>query len=172
MSVLENIFEKILWNSRLMVLAAVISSLMLSLLLFVITAVDVVGLITHAGDYIGASIEAKKELKIEMIAHTVASIDGFLLATILLIFSLGLYELFISEISGARKSDRSNKVLIIKSLDDLKTKLAKVILMILVVTFFELSLSMTFMSALDLVYFSIGILMVSLALYFSNKSSH
>jgi uncharacterized membrane protein YqhA len=172
MGVLEKILEKILWNSRLMVLSAVISSLLLSLLLFVITAVDVVSLITHAGDYIGASIEAKKELKIDMISHTVSSIDGFLLATILLIFSLGLYELFISEISEARKSDQSNKVLVIKSLDDLKTKLAKVILMILVVTFFELSLSMTFMSALDLVYFSLGILMVSLALYFSNKSSH
>jgi uncharacterized membrane protein YqhA len=40
----------------------------------------------------------RKELKIEMVAHAVGAIDGFLLATILLIFSLGLYELFISDI--------------------------------------------------------------------------
>ena len=107
-----------------------------------------------------------------MIAHTVGSIDGFLLATILLIFSLGLYELFISDIDSAKESDQSSKVLVINSLDDLKSKLAKVILMILVVTFFEVSLSMTFTGALDLVYFSLGILMVSLALYFGSKSSH
>jgi len=63
-------------------------------------------------------------------------------------------------------------VLVINSLDDLKSKLAKVILMILVVTFFEISLSMSFDGPLDLVYFSVGILLVSLALYFGSKSSH
>jgi uncharacterized membrane protein YqhA len=138
----------------------------------VITAVDVVGLLSHASDYFVASIEDRKVLKIEMVAHTVGAIDGFLLATILLIFALGLYELFISDIDEAKESGQSAKVLVINSLDDLKSKLAKVILMILVVTFFEVSLSMSFTSALDLVYFSLGILMVSLALYFGSKSSH
>ena len=172
MSRLEKYFEKLLWNSRLMVLGAVVSSLLLSLMLFVITAIDVSNLIIHAGEYVGATAEVKKSLKIEMVAHTVGSIDGFLLATILLIFALGLYELFISDIDEAKESARSSKVLVINSLDDLKSKLAKVILMILVVTFFEVSLSMTFVGALDLVYFALGILMVSLALYFGSKSSH
>ncbi|MEO1890799.1 MAG: YqhA family protein [Candidatus Thioglobus sp.] len=172
MGMIEKYFEKLLWSSRHMVLAAVIASLLLSLLLFVITAVDVVGLLSHASDYFVASIEDRKVLKIEMVAHTVGAIDGFLLATILLIFALGLYELFISDIDEAKESGQSAKVLVINSLDDLKSKLAKVILMILVVTFFEVSLSMSFTSALDLVYFSLGILMVSLALYFGSKSSH
>ncbi len=168
----EKYFEKLLWSSRHMVLVAVIASLLLSLLLFVITATDVVGLLSHASDYLVAPIEDRKVLKIEMVAHTVGAIDGFLLATILLIFALGLYELFISDIDEAKKSGQSAKVLVINSLDDLKSKLAKVILMILVVTFFEVSLSMSFTTALDLVYFSLGILMVSLALYFGSKSSH
>jgi len=172
MGTLEKYFERVLWSSRLMVLAAVVSSLLLSLLLFVITAIDVVNLISHAGDYVGATTEVKRTLKIEMVSHTVGAIDGFLLATILLIFALGLYELFISDIDEAKNSGRSSKVLVINSLDDLKAKLAKVILMILVVTFFEVSLSMTFVDALDLVYFSFGILMVSLALYFGSKSTH
>ena len=169
---IEKYFEKLLWRSRGMVLTAVISSLLLSLLLFVITTIDVVALLTHTVDYFSASAEVRKTLKIEMVAHTVGAIDGFLLATILLIFALGLYELFISEIDEAKTSSYSTKVLIINSLDDLKSKLAKVILMILVVTFFEVSLSMDFSEALDLVYFSLGILMVSLALYFSSKSKH
>ncbi len=172
MNGLEKYFEKLLWGSRYMVLVAVISSLLLSLLLFVITAVDVFALLVHTFDYIIATSEVRKVLKIELVAHTVGSIDGFLLATILLIFSLGLYELFISDIDEAKESDQSSKVLVINSLDDLKSKLAKVILMILVVTFFEVSLSMSFDSSLDLIYFSLGILMVSLALYFGSKSSH
>ncbi len=172
MGLVEKIFEKLLWNSRHMVLVAVISSALLSLLLFVITALDVASLLSHAGDYMGASGEERKALKIEMVAHTVGAIDGFLLATILMIFSLGLYELFISDIDVAKDSGQSSKVLVINSLDDLKSKLAKVILMILVVTFFEVSLSMSFTGALDLVYFSLGILMVSLALYFGSKSKH
>ncbi|WP_190600413.1 YqhA family protein [Candidatus Vesicomyidisocius sp. SY067_SCS001] len=172
MNGLEKYFEKLLWGSRYMVLVAVISSLLLSLLLFVITAVDVFALLVHIFDYIIATPEIRKVLKIELVAHTVGSIDGFLLATILLIFSLGLYELFISDIDEAKDSDQSSKVLVINSLDDLKSKLAKVILMILVVTFFEVSLLMSFDSSLDLVYFSLGILMVSLALYFGSKSSH
>ena len=172
MNLLEKYFEKTLWSSRYMVLAAVVASLLLSLMLFVLTAVDVASLITHAGDYLSANAEARKALKVEMVAHTVGSIDGFLLATILLIFALGLYELFISDIDEAKESGQSSKVLVINSLDDLKNKLAKVILMILVVTFFEVSLAMSFTATLDLVYFSLGILMVSLALYFTAKSKH
>jgi len=172
MGVVEKYFEKLLWNSRHMVLVAVVASILLSLLMFTITAIDVYGLLTHVSDYFIASAADRKVLKIEMVAHTVGAIDGFLLATILLIFALGLYELFINEIEEAKQSGQSAKVLVIKSLDDLKSKLAKVILMILVVTFFEVSLSMSFTSALDLVYFSLGILMVSLALYFGSKSSH
>ena len=172
MGPVEKYFEKLLWSSRHMVFAAVISSMALSMLLFFLTAVDVANLVSHATDYLSADPGARKALKVEMVAHTVGSIDGFLLATILLIFSLGLYELFISDIEEAKRSDQGTKVLVITSLDDLKSKLAKVILMILVVTFFEVSLSMSFTGALDLVYFSLGILMVSLALYFGSKSKH
>ncbi len=172
MKMIEKYFEKFLWGSRHMVLIAVIASLLLSLLLFLITVVDVFGLLLHAADYFAVSTDDRKSLKIEMVAHTVGAIDGFLLATILLIFALGLYELFISEIDEAKHSGQSAKVLVINSLDDLKSKLAKVILMILVVTFFEVSLSMGFNTPLDLVYFSLGIILVSLALYFGSKSKH
>ncbi|RUM80453.1 MAG: YqhA family protein, partial [Candidatus Thioglobus sp.] len=51
MGTIERYFEKLLWSSRHMVLAAVIASLLLSLLLFVVTAVDVAGLLSHASDY-------------------------------------------------------------------------------------------------------------------------
>jgi uncharacterized membrane protein YqhA len=164
---LEQFFEKILWNSRFVVLLAVISSLLLSILMFVIATVDVFSLVMHIGDYFVAI--DKSAFKNELVAHSVGAIDSFLLATILLIFSLGLYELFISKIEAAEKSEQSSQVLMINSLDDLKEKLAKVILMVLVVTFFEISLKMTFSTPLELIYFALGILFVALALYFTNK---
>ncbi|SFV68369.1 membrane protein [hydrothermal vent metagenome] len=157
---LERFFERILWNSRFFVILAVVSSLLLSITMFVVGFIDVIKIIIHLGSNFD---------RIELIAHSVAAIDGFLLATILLIFSLGLYELFISKIDEAEESQHSSGVLMIKSLDDLKEKLAKVILMVLVVTFFESSLKMSFNTALELIYFAIGILFVSLALYFTNK---
>jgi hypothetical protein len=49
-----------------MVLTAVLSSLLLSLMLFIITAIDVGSLFMHAGEYLDATIEARKILKIEM----------------------------------------------------------------------------------------------------------
>ena len=169
MRFIESFFESVLWGSRYMVLGAVVSSLLLSGFLFLVTISDVVSLLAHATDYFAAAEDARKIARASIVGHTVAAIDGFLLATILLIFSLGLYELFISDIDDAKRSGQPSKVLIINSLDDLKSKLAKVILMILVVTFFEISLSMSFDGPLDLVYFSIGILFVSLALYFGSN---
>jgi len=70
------------------------------------------------------------------VTHVVEIVDGYLLATILLIFSLGLYELFIGKIEKAEQSETSSSVLLIHRLDDLKNRLAKVILMILIVTVF------------------------------------
>lgn len=167
LKMLERLFEKFLWSSRFIVLVAVICSLLLSITLFVTTTLDVAGIVAHSFDYF--NIPDKQAFKAEIVAHIVGSIDGFLLATILLIFSLGLYELFISDIDDAKENKRSSSVLVINTLDDLKNKLAKVILMILVVTFFEVSLGMNFSTMLDLVYFAAGILMVALALYFTSK---
>jgi uncharacterized membrane protein YqhA len=164
---LEKLFENFLWSSRFIVLVAVICSLFLSITLFVLTTLDVVDIVVHSFDYF--DITDKKAFKAEIVAHIVSSIDGFLLATILLIFALGLYELFISDIDLAKGDKRSSGVLVINTLDDLKNKLAKVILMILVVTFFEVSLGMQFSEVLDLVYFALGILFVALALYFTAK---
>jgi len=87
-----------------MVIAAVIASLLLSLLLFVITAVDVVGIISHAGEYIRATVLDREVLRIKMVAHTVGAIDGFLLATILLIFALGILMVSLALYFGSKSS--------------------------------------------------------------------
>lgn len=174
MNRLEQKFENFLWGSRLSVLTAVIASLLSSLGMFYVITVDTVYMVSHLLEYASLDPGARLQLRAETITHVVELIDGYLLATVLLIFSLGLYELFISKIEAAESADNSSKVLFINSLDDLKARLAKVVLMILIVKFFEHALTMSFKTPLDLLLFSGGIALIGLALYLSHagESKH
>jgi uncharacterized membrane protein YqhA len=173
MKALEKIFEAILWDSRFVVIAAVITSLATSLAMFYIATADAFFMISHLGEYISdIPPETRNALRATTVTHVVEIIDGYLLATILLIFALGLYELFISTIDKAEQSETSSNVLLIHSLDDLKNRLAKVILMILIVKFFEHAIAMKFDSALDLLYLAAGIALIGLALYLSHAGEH
>ena len=62
----------------------------------------------------------------------------------LLIFGFGIYELFISELEIARLGDEFGNILEVSNLDDLKNKIIKVIIMVLIVSFFQRILSMEF----------------------------
>ena len=170
---MERLFEKALWNSRFVVLIAVIASLITALAMFYMATVDVYYLLSHLGEYTSPDLigDARKDFRAETVAHVVEVIDGYLLATVLFIFSLGLYELFISKIEEAEESENS-KVLAIHSLDDLKARLGRVVLMILIVNFFEHAISMDFHGPLDLLALAGGIGLIALALYFSHADDH
>jgi uncharacterized membrane protein YqhA len=172
MRLFETIFEGALWNSRFVVIAAVIGSLLAGIAIFYMATVDVVNLFLHAMHYADSSLseEARKTLHDGIITHIVEVVDGYLLATVMLIFSLGLYELFISDIDQAHGSKSSSKILVISSLDDLKSRLAKVIMMILIVTLFEEALNMKLTKPLDLVYLGASIALITLAQYFSHAA--
>jgi uncharacterized membrane protein YqhA len=172
MKLLETIFESALWNSRFVIIAAVIGSLLAGFAIFYMATVDVVNLFLHALHYADSSLtdEARKALHDSTVSHIVEVVDGYLLATVMLIFSLGLYELFISDIDQAHGSKASSKILVIGSLDDLKSRLAKVILMILIVTLFEEAINMKLTMPLDLVYLGASIALIALALYFSHAA--
>jgi uncharacterized membrane protein YqhA len=171
---MERLFEGMLWNSRLVVILAVIASLLTGFAMFFIATVDAWFLLTHLVDYLSPELttEGRADLRATMVTHVVEIIDGYLLATVMLIFSLGLYELFISKIEQAAESEAGSSVLLITSLDDLKSRLAKVILMILIVKFFEHALKMDFASSLEMLEFAGGIALIGLALYLSHASDH
>jgi len=166
----EQFIEGILWDSRFVVVFAVITSLVSALTMFYITTVDAFFMVSHLADYASPALDAaaRTELRSSTIAHVVEIVDGYLMGTVLLIFALGLYELFISKIDAAEKSETSSNVLMIHSLDDLKSRLAKVILMILIVKFFEHAIGMAFDGPLALLMFSGGIALIGLALYLSH----
>ncbi len=167
---MEKIFESFLWKSRLVVLAAVIISLVSSLAMFYMATIDSAYMIAHLVEYPSLDEAARFDLRSTTITHVVELIDGYLLAIVLLIFALGLYELFISKIDQAEHAENASQVLVIHSLDDLKARLSKVIVMILIVKYFEHALEMTFHTPLDLLLFSAGIALVGLALYLTHAS--
>ena len=172
MKFFENLFEGTLWNSRFVIMTAVIGSLLAGFAIFYMATVDVINLFQHALHYGDASLtdEARKALHDSIVSHIVEVVDGYLLGTVMFIFSLGLYELFISDIDQAHGSKASSKILVINNLDDLKAKLAKVILMIMIVTLFEEAITMHVESPLDLVYFGAAIALISLALYLTHAA--
>ena len=174
MKFLEWFFEGSLWNSRFVILAAVLGSLFAGFAIFYMATVDVVYLVQHTLHYAdsGMTEEARKALHDSTVSHIVEVVDGYLLATVMLIFSLGLYELFISDIDQAHGSKASSKILVINSLDDLKSRLAKVILMIMIVTLFEEALNMKMSTPIDLLYLGGSIALIALALYLTHAAEH
>ena len=172
MKLIETLFEGMLWRSRFVVVIAVVASMISAIAVFFVTTVDVWYLVTHIFNYADPSLSAelRKSLHDDTVTHVVEVVDGYLLATVMLIFALGLYELFVSDIDAAHGSRASSKILLIESLDDLKTRLAKVILMILIVKLFEHAVKMKMDSVLDLLYLGGAIALVGLALYLTHAS--
>jgi uncharacterized membrane protein YqhA len=171
---IERMFENALWSSRFVVVIAVIASLATAFAMFYMASVDAFFLVTHLGDYLSSDLigEARKEFRAETVTHVVEVIDGYLLATVLLMFSLGLYELFISKIERAESSEASSTVLAINSLDDLKTRLGRVVIMILIVNFFEHAIKMEFHGPLDLLALAGAIALIGLTLYLTHTEEH
>lgn len=168
MRTLENIFETFLFNSRIITLLAVLGALLSSVIMFIKGTMKIIE---------GASLFWKQISGVQetphdsdtLVALFVSAVDIYLFATVLLIFSMGLYELFISKIDPASRTPNSRpNWLKVSSLDDLKSSLGKVILMILIVSFFEKSLSIEYFNAQDLLFLGLGILLVAAALYLTH----
>ncbi|PAF41296.1 YqhA family protein [Helicobacter sp. 11S03491-1] len=167
MEFLQKLFEKLLWNSRLFILLAVILSMVGAVLLFIVASIDVIKAVINTYKYYFNLLDQESDIHNVLLHMIVSAIDLYLIAVVLLIFSFGLYELFIRKITI--KDDKSSKVLEIHTLDQLKDKLAKVIVMALIVAFFSKVLSMGITDAKDMVFFASSILAICVGLYFLHK---
>jgi len=166
---MEKIFESGLWSSRFIVLLAVIFGLIGAVTLFIVASFDVYETakyvistyITHAHP---------EHFHEEVVGGIIGAVDLYLIGVVMLLFSFGLYELFISDIDIAKEDEeRENKILAIHSLDQLKDKISKVIVMVLVVGFFQKVGHTTYDGALDMLYFALSITAVAVGLYFLGK---
>ena len=154
-------FEALLFSLRFITFLAVLGSMLASIALFIRSSMKI---------YEGLKMFVSGHDELEHLVGTfVGAIDGYLFAMILVIFSMGIYELFINKIDPVNKQlDSRPSWLQIDSIDDLKSSLGKVILMILIVSFFEHSLHIHYDGIKDLLYLGVGILLISVALYLTH----
>ena len=132
-SFIERIGEKILWSTRYVVLIAVISSVLAAIALFGVGSYEIFNAILNE---IPRLMTDHREAHDRLLVGVIAGIDLYLIGVVLMIFGFGIYELFISKIDIAR-SNLDITILEIENLDELKQKIIKVIIMVLIVTFFE-----------------------------------
>ena len=125
---LEEKIEKILWWTRFIVLIPVIVSLLIFLLL-------IVGIIIKFFKL--NALFFTKGFDEHILAGIVSIIDISLLSVIILIFAWWIYELFVDEIDVNDQQKTKAKTLIIKDIDELKEKLGKVIIILLIVSLFK-----------------------------------
>jgi uncharacterized membrane protein YqhA len=165
---LEQGFEASLWASRFVVLSAVIFGLIGAVALFVVASFDIFHV---AGVVIDAYVNHHHPEKFHeiVVGEIIGAVDLYLIGVVMLLFSFGLYELFISEIDPAREDEDVNKILSIHSLDQLKDKISKVIVMVLVVGFFKKVGLAEYKEPIELLYLALSITAVSIGLYFLSK---
>lgn len=167
---LEKFFESLLVKSRVVTILPVIFGLIGSFVLFIIASYDILKVILFTYQYFFV-VNSQIDLHDDVIGLIIGAVDLYLMALVLFIFSFGVYELFISEIEEFKQTKQS-RVLEVHSLDQLKDKLAKVIIMVLVVNFFQRVLQMKFSSPLDMSYLAGSILALCIGLYFLHKGGH
>jgi uncharacterized membrane protein YqhA len=163
-SAFERLFESALWNSRMIVLLAVVFGAISSMLLFIAGSSEIVGSVFHSVTFPALEIDYTT-----MVSGIIGGIDLYLIGMVLLIFSFGVYELAISKIDIARSSESFHTLLEISSLDDLKNKIIKVIIMVLIVSFFQRVLLLEFTTSMDMLFMAASIAAICIGVYFLQK---
>ncbi|MHC4269016.1 MAG: YqhA family protein [Planctomycetota bacterium] len=132
--------ERLLFSFRFISWIAILCSITGSLLMFLIGALKTYKAIATFlfGKIPHESLSRLKTADVTT-AYLIKSLDAFLIALVLLIFSYGVYSLFISKHSGIDESG-ALKWIRIPSIAHLKNILAEVIIVILFVKFLEVAL--------------------------------
>lgn len=168
----EHAFERFLWYFRIVIVLGVIGLLVGSSIIFVYGIVETAHLVTgfartmwaNGGHLVESSASGALTYN-AMILGLITVVDDFLIGIVLLIFGLGSYDLFISRIDAAlEQSDIRPDWLVFGSLEELKSVLGKVVLMILTINFLQITIDTRFDGPLDLIYLGGGIALVSLGL--------
>lgn len=169
---IEKLFEKSLWSSRFIIILAVVFGLIGAILLFAVASFDIYETAKFViNTYINH--EHPEHFHEKVVGGIIGAVDLYLIGVVMVIFSFGLYELFISDIDPAKDEDgKENQLLAVHSLDQLKDKISKVIVMVLVVGFFQKVGHTEYGNALELFYLALSIAAVAIGLYFLSKVGH
>ena len=154
----EHRFESLIWKFRLITLVPVVMSLLGSVSCFAIGTYAELSVLARVLQ--GHFTHTNSTL---LIGKVVGGIDYYLIGIALLIFGYGIYELVVSDIDPRQQdpSDLRRNLLNIDSLDTLKQKLTKVIVVALIVTAFKSMVSVQVNSITELLQYCGGVLMLA-----------
>jgi uncharacterized membrane protein YqhA len=175
----EPVVEHLIWGSRHFMFLAVVACLVAYFAVLAMTVVDLVQFVLPVyRKYASFDFSGDPVLHQQTLRNVVGLVDSFLVAMFLLVFSYGLYELFVSELDPTKDEKKLNAgdralvgLLSIRSLDDLKKNLVKVITAILIVTLFENAVAVHLGSPIELVYYAVMIVLVAVALFVIQMTS-
>ncbi|KAL6180870.1 hypothetical protein ACLB2K_047529 [Fragaria x ananassa] len=172
---IEADLEKVIYGCRFMTFMAVLGSLIGSLLCYI-----------KGCTYVVQSFMEYFAHRSKVIMLLIDAIDVYLLGTVMLVFGMGLYELFISNLDTVKALSEDEapytsslfgmfilkarpKWLDISTVNELKTKIGHVIVMLLLIGLLEKSMLAVIRSPLDLLCFSASILLSSGCLLLLSK---
>jgi uncharacterized membrane protein YqhA len=165
-------FERFLWKLRLIAILPVIMSLASTGVTFVLGTLEIGKAILGLGHAVDT---VEKGYMAKLLGGVVTGIDLYLIGIALLIFGYGVYELLISPIDHARQgSGRMRSGLLeISSLDQLKEKLVKVLVVALIVSAFKAMLTLPINDGPTLALFCLAVLLLALSGYLvTNNPGH
>ncbi|MBP8131183.1 MAG: YqhA family protein [Candidatus Hydrogenedentes bacterium] len=168
---LERLFEAFLWKGRIVILLAVGGLLVGALIVFLVGVLETVSLAVHAAQSVSTyGFDQDPKFYNEVLVNVITLVDILLVGIALLIFGLGTYDLFISRLEPAQKQrDIRHDWFVFDSLDALKDKLGKVVIVILIITFLKSVVNIEFREPIDLVWLGAGICLVALSLRFHTE---
>ncbi len=164
---LENFVEQGLWLLRFISIVPVIFSILSVFMLFILGSMEVLGslqALLHLN-------EDPEKMLPKIMAGILGGIDVYLIGIVMILFAYGIYELFISKIDVGRQEDTEVKLLTITSLDQLKEKILKVIIMVMIVGFFKRLIELEVKTSTDLLIMAISILLIAGSAYLM-KAGH
>lgn len=158
---MEQFFEKVLWQSRFLVLLAVIPSIIGAVVLFVIGGMDIFKVVGGTWGYMAGSNPV--DIHETVVTDIIGAVDIYLIAIVLLIFGLGTYKLFISRIEPEEVSELTH-LLNVTSIDELKDKIARVVILALIIEFFRAVVDIRFDTPLSAIHLAVSVLALSAAI--------
>ena len=166
----ESSFETVLWKFRLIAVLPVLMTAITSLTTFVLGTKETI----HSLKLVLHDFGSEKFPIAEVLGEFVGGVDLYLVGIALLIFSYGTYELLISDVSPGREGESTQfkGVLDVKSLDDLKEKLIKVLVVALLVVAFKSMIALHIPDKLSLLYYSLTLLLLTFCAFLLSKLGH
>jgi len=167
---LMRLFERTLWGSRLFIIVAILMLMLAWLVMLFISTVDVILLFGRVGGYLNLALATAERdaLRTYIISTIIGVVDGYLIASALFLLSIGLYKQFVGNIDEIEGSEIANRILDVRSFEDLKVRLARVIVLILMVKFLQEGLRVSYQTPQDMLFLAIGVALISGAIFLSH----